>query len=74
MNATQAKGFWAIQPTHISEIRPGDTVEIDGYLKTVCHGDIRKGFMGRTLWGDSYHLGAKPVARAIFTQPTKEQQ
>ena len=37
-------------PTHISRIRPGDTVEVDGHLKTVSPGDIRRGFMGTTLW------------------------
>lgn len=55
-----------IAPTHIDLIRPGDTVEIAGHLKTVSPGDIRKGFMGTTLWGDSYRLGALPVQRAII--------
>jgi hypothetical protein len=54
-------------PTHISAIRPGDTVQIDGQLKTVSSGDIRKGFMGTTLWGDSYRLGAVLVLRVHFT-------
>ena len=52
--------------THIDLIRPGDTVEIDGHLKTVCKSDIRKGFMGTTLWGDSHRLGTLPVRRAII--------
>lgn len=61
-------------PTHISLIRPGDVVEIDGNLKTVGRDDIRKGFMGHTLWGDSYRLGQLlvPVARIHSPRPTKE--
>lgn len=54
-------------PTHISLIRPGDTVQVGGDLKTVSPGDIRKGFMGTTLWGDSYRLGTAPVQRVNFT-------
>ena len=52
-----------ISLTHIDHIRPGDTVEIDGQLKTVSPGDIRTGFMGTTLFGDSYRLGTIPVKR-----------
>ena len=52
-------------PTHISLIRNGDTAEVDGSLKTVSRGDIKRGFMGITLWGDSYRLGTIPVQRAI---------
>lgn len=52
-------------PTHISRIRPGDTVEVGCHLKTVSPGDIRRGFMGTTLWGDSYRLGTLPVRRVV---------
>lgn len=57
---------YAISLTHIDLIRPGDTVEIDGQLKTVCPNNIKRGFMGTTLWGDSYKLGTVPVRRAII--------
>lgn len=50
-----------IKPTHISLICPGDVVEVGAVHKTVSPGDIRQGFMGRTLWGDSYRLGTVPV-------------
>ena len=52
--------------THIDLIQPGDTIEVDGHLRTVSPGAIRKGFMGTTLWGDSYRLGTLPVKRAII--------
>ena len=54
--------------THISPIRAGDTVEVNGHLKTVCPKDIQKGFMGSTLWGDSYRLGMLPVRLAIIKE------
>ena len=57
-------------PTHIDLIRSGDTVLVDGHLKTVCPNDLKRGFMGTTLWGDSYKLGTVPVQRATFQ--TKE--
>ena len=57
---------YAVVHTHIDLIRPGDTVRVDGHLKTVSPGDIRKGYMGTTLWGDSYRLGTLPVKRAII--------
>ena len=57
---------YVVTPTHINLIRPGDTVLVDGHLKTVSPGNIRKGYMGTTLWGDSYRLGTLPVKRAII--------
>ena len=39
---------YAVVHTHIDLIRPGDTVRVDGHLKTVSPGDIRKGYMGTT--------------------------
>ena len=55
-----------VTPTHIDLIRPGDTVLIDGHLKTVCSNDLKRGFVGTTLWGDSYKLGTVPVQRVTF--------
>lgn len=55
-----------IKKTHISQIAVGDTVEINGVLKTVCAHNIKKGFMGITLFGDSYRLGTLPVNLAII--------
>ena len=57
---------YVVTPTHINLIRPEDTIEVDGHLKTVSPSAIRKGFMRTTLWGDSYRLGTRLVKRAII--------
>lgn len=49
--------------THISNIQPGDTVIHNGKVVTVCVKDLKRGFCGRTLFGDSYRLGTLPVER-----------
>ena len=61
---------YIVIPTHIDLIRPGDTVLIDGHLKTVGPNDLKRGFVGTTLLGDSYKLGTLPVQRVTFQ--TKE--
>lgn len=58
---------YIITPTHIGQIRAGDTIEIDGALYTVGRNDIKHdGFMGTTLRGDSYRLGTVPVRKVEF--------
>lgn len=53
------------EAVHVNTIRQGDTVEINGHLKTVCGKDIKTGgFMGATLFGDSYRSGTAPVIKA----------
>lgn len=62
----------AIRPVHISTIKPGDTVEHAGHLKTVCAADLKQsGFMGLTLFGDSYRLGTLPVRLAVLQGATR---
>lgn len=51
---------------HISEVKIGDTVMHNGSLKTVSQGNLKRGFMGITLWGDSYRLGTVPVVVIEF--------
>jgi len=52
---------------HISTIVGGDTVIHNGELKTVCFKDIKHGgFMGSSLFGDSYTLGRTPVRKVTF--------
>ena len=66
MNQTDAAQFlkYKLIETHISDIQPGDTVLHEGKVKTVTVSNIkRNSFMGTTLWGDSYHLGHKPVLK-----------
>lgn len=59
-----------IEPVHISTIAPGDTIEHNGCLITVCKSDIKTGgFCGTTLFGDSYNMGYRKVAKAIITTP-----
>ncbi len=49
---------------HIDSVKAGDTILHDGVLTTVCKKDIRTStFMGRTVFGDSYVLGNKPVIK-----------
>lgn len=60
---------YSIVPTHIDQIRVGDVVEIDGILKTVGKNNLKCGFMGTTLWGDSYKCGTVPVPKAVIHTP-----
>lgn len=63
-----------IELTHVADIQPGDTVEHYGELMTVCRSDIKLGgFMGTTLFGDSYRLGTQKVKRVVTSKamPTK---
>ena len=58
---------YEIKPTHISEIKPGDTVMIDGEMRTVGKDNIKTStFMGITLFGDSYRLGTQPVQKVVI--------
>lgn len=55
--------------THINMIRAGDTVLHNGKLRTVCNSDIKfRGFMGTTLFGDSYRLGTVLVQLACINR------
>jgi hypothetical protein len=51
---------------YITCINAGDTVLIDGIMKTVCKCDIKVGFMGRTLFGDSHRLGLDKIEKVTF--------
>jgi len=53
--------------THINLIRPGDTIRHNGVLRTVTQKNIRQVFPNeRTVFGDSYMLGHKPVQKVII--------
>jgi len=54
-----------IKLTHISLIAAGDTILHNGKLMTVCNNNIKRGFMGITIFGDSYRLGNIPVKKHI---------
>lgn len=55
-----------INQVHISQISVGDTIQHEGNLRTVNANHIKKDlFMGTTLFGDSYNLGSKTVAKVV---------
>lgn len=61
---------YPIVPVHISQIRVGDTVQVEGLLKTVGRSNLKfGGFCGTTLWGDSYRSGTLLVPRAVIDTP-----
>jgi len=56
-----------IQEVHISSIAHGDTIlHIDGNVRTVSRGNIKRGFTGITLFGDSYRMGSILVKKIII--------
>ena len=61
---------YEIVETHIDSIKHGDCIERDGRIFTVSNSDIKRGgFMGTTIFGDSYRLGRLPVNKVrIITQ------
>ncbi len=65
---------FATKPVHIDLIRVGDVAEHNGGLRTVGADDLKRGFMGTTLWGDSYRLGTVPVLRAEMVHAKPEAQ
>lgn len=55
------------QLTHISKIKPGDTVMHNGEIKTVGRDNIKTGgLFGITLFGDSYRAGIQLVQKVII--------
>lgn len=58
---------YKIVEVHISTITHGDTIlHLDGLIYTVGKNWIKKGFMGITLYGDSYNLGTILVKKIII--------
>lgn len=67
-------GNYILKDTHIDEVGVGDTVVHGGHLRTVCKNNIKVGgFMGTTLFGDSYRSGRVPVKVAHFIRPERPQ-
>ncbi len=64
---------YTIKKTHISDVRGGDTIVVNGELKTVCGKDIhRDSFIGITIFGDSYMGGTSLFwLQIFFTQNLK---
>lgn len=60
------KSFKTIQ-VHISQISVGDMINFEGKTRTVNKNHIKyDGFMGKTLFGDSFNLGYKKVEKVVF--------
>ncbi len=59
---------YKIQLVHIDTVKAGDTVICeDGQMRTVCRNNIKHdGFMGTTLFGNSYRSGYEKVKKVIF--------
>ena len=51
---------------HISHVRAGDVVRHAGKDRTISAKDIKRGFMGVTIWGDSYRLGRDLVTLCFY--------
>lgn len=51
---------------HKSMIQPGDCIMVKGVPHTTGKNDFRTGFMGLTIFGDSYRMGMDKVERCLF--------
>jgi len=55
------------EEVHISTIKSGDTIlHTDNKITTVCNNNIKRGFCGITLFGDSYNSGTILVKKIII--------
>jgi len=54
-----------IKEVHISTIKNGDTILHNDCIHTVCNSNIKSGFLGVTLFGDSYMMGRTLVKKYI---------
>lgn len=53
-----------VETVHISQINIGDVIIHHGIEMTVTPKDISEdSFMGKSVFGDSYHLGYLPVLK-----------
>jgi len=60
----------SVREVHTSQISVGDTILCpDGTVRTVCNRNIHRcPSMGRSIFGDTYQLGHKPVLRVVITR------
>jgi len=58
---------YKIVEVHISTIKSGDTIlHTDNKITTVCNNNIKRGFCGITLFGDSYRSGTILVKKIMI--------
>lgn len=56
-----------IELVHINSIVAGDMIVHDGEMMTVCPNNIKHGgFLGKTIFGDSYKFGYKLIQKVTF--------
>lgn len=56
-----------IKEVHISTVKSGDTIiHTDNKITTVCNNNIKRGFCGITLFGDSYRSGTILVKKIFI--------
>lgn len=64
------KQNYTIENIHINLVKVGDTILHNGDIRTLGKNNIKHSeFMGTTIWGDSYHIGYKPVKLVKFIKP-----
>lgn len=63
---------YTIIKKHISEIGNGDAIMHNEKIMTVCNKDIKRGFHGITIFGDSYRSGTMPVLFVNIITPRKQ--
>jgi len=54
-----------MEEININVLMPGDTIFHDNKEMTVCKKDLKRGFCGITVFGDSYRMGTIPVLRVL---------
>ena len=55
------------EAVHVRDIRPGDAIVHGGEVRTVSVNNIKRcPLMGVSIFGDSYHLGHRPVTRVVL--------
>ena len=58
---------YIINEVHISQIKKSHTIlHTDNKIRTVCKNNIKSGFMGITLFGESYILRTVLVKKITF--------
>ena len=55
-----------IKKVHVSQIKRGDIILLEGVETTVCSKDITAGFHGTSIFGDSYRSGSILVSKVIY--------
>ena len=52
---------------HISQIKAGDTIYLNGEQKTVCKSNIKKSdFMPMSIFGDTFKSGTVLIEKVLF--------